>query len=93
MRAPAELKLPPDQEVRLYKNNTDFVGHSYGCHDNYLMRRDVPWDRIVARRAAVPDHAANFCRRRQDGHRSGEHGEPAGHLIKFRSGRIFSACS
>jgi len=34
-------------EARLYKNNTDFVGHSYGCHDNYLMRRDIPWDRIV----------------------------------------------
>ena len=34
------LKLPPEHEVRLYKNNTDFVGHSYGCHDNYLMRRD-----------------------------------------------------
>ena len=42
------LKLPNDQVVRLYKNNTDFSGHSYGCHDNYLMRRDVPWDRIVA---------------------------------------------
>ena len=42
------LKLPPEHEVRLYKNNTDFVGHSYGCHDNYLMRRDVEWDRIVA---------------------------------------------
>jgi proteasome accessory factor PafA2 len=40
------------KEVRLYKNNTDFVGHSYGCHDNYLMRRDVPWDRIVT--GAVP---------------------------------------
>lgn len=40
-------KLPPGCEARLYKNNTDFVGHSYGCHDNYLMRRDVPWDRIV----------------------------------------------
>jgi Pup amidohydrolase len=40
-------KLPPENEVRLYKNNTDFSGHSYGCHDNYLMRRDVPWDRIV----------------------------------------------
>ena len=37
-----------EHEVRLYKNNTDFVGHSYGCHDNYLMRRDVEWDRIVA---------------------------------------------
>ena len=40
-------KLPPGCEVRLYKNNTDFVGHSYGCHDNYLMRRDVAWDRLV----------------------------------------------
>jgi len=42
------LKLPAEHEVRLYKNNTDFAGHSYGCHDNYLMRRDVPWDRIVS---------------------------------------------
>jgi proteasome accessory factor A len=29
------------QRVILYKNNTDFHGHSYGCHDNYLMRRDI----------------------------------------------------
>jgi proteasome accessory factor A len=41
-------KLPSGYEVRLYKNNTDFAGHSYGCHDNYLMIRDIPWDRIVA---------------------------------------------
>jgi Pup amidohydrolase len=41
-------KLSPGYEVRLYKNNTDFAGHSYGCHDNYLMIRDIPWDRIVA---------------------------------------------
>ncbi len=44
--------LPPGCEARLYKNNTDFVGHSYGCHDNYLMRRKVPWDRVV--RDVVP---------------------------------------
>jgi proteasome accessory factor PafA2 len=41
-------KLSPGYEVRLYKNNTDFAGHSYGCHDNFLMIRDIPWDRIVA---------------------------------------------
>jgi proteasome accessory factor A len=41
-------KLPTGFEVRLYKNNTDFAGHSYGCHDNFLMRRDIAWDRIVA---------------------------------------------
>lgn len=33
--------------VQVYKNNTDFHGHSYGCHDNYLVPRSVPFDRIV----------------------------------------------
>lgn len=32
------------ERVILYKNNTDFYGHSYGCHDNYLMDRDVPFN-------------------------------------------------
>jgi len=41
------LKLPAPQELRLFKNNTDFAGHSYGCHDNYLMPREISWDRIV----------------------------------------------
>lgn len=45
-------RIGEGKEVRLYKNNTDFVGHSYGCHDNYLMSRDVPWDKIVT--AMVP---------------------------------------
>ena len=44
--------LPAGCEARLYKNNTDFVGHSYGCHDNYLMRRDVLWERLV--REVIP---------------------------------------
>src|SRR5258708_22882395 len=41
-------KIAPEREVRLYKNNTDFVGHSYACHDNYIMSRTVPWDRLVS---------------------------------------------
>src|SRR6266498_2353395 len=40
--------LPSGYEVRLYKNNTDCAGHSYGCHDNYLMSRDIAWDKIVS---------------------------------------------
>lgn len=32
-----------DNPVRLYKNNTDFLGHSYGCHENYLLPRALPW--------------------------------------------------
>ncbi|MBT5712033.1 proteasome accessory factor PafA2 family protein, partial [Candidatus Poribacteria bacterium] len=35
-------------DVLLYKNNTDFRGHSYGCHDNYLMARRVPFDYVRA---------------------------------------------
>ena len=33
----------PEGRVRLYKNNTDFLGHSYGCHENYLVKRALPW--------------------------------------------------
>lgn len=34
--------------VRLYKNNTDFCGHSYGCHENYLLPRRLPWESLSA---------------------------------------------
>jgi proteasome accessory factor A len=33
--------------VRLYKNNTDFRGHSYGCHENYLLPRSLPWGQLA----------------------------------------------
>jgi proteasome accessory factor A len=34
--------------LQLYKNNTDFHGHSYGCHDNYLISRSIPFERLIA---------------------------------------------
>lgn len=34
------------RRVLLYKNNTDFHGHSYGCHDNYLMARAIPFETL-----------------------------------------------
>ena len=34
--------------VQLYKNNTDFHGHSYGCHDNYLVSRSLPFPQLVS---------------------------------------------
>jgi proteasome accessory factor PafA2 len=36
----------------LYKNNTDGKGNSYGYHENYLLARSVPFERIV--QALVP---------------------------------------
>ena len=33
--------------VRVFKNNTDGKGASYGYHENYLLSRSTPWERIV----------------------------------------------
>src|ERR671918_404863 len=35
------------EKLVLYKNNTDGKGNSYGYHENYLIARSVPFDRIV----------------------------------------------
>ena len=39
--------IPGDAPIQLYKNNTDNKGASYGCHENYLMRRATPFADIV----------------------------------------------
>jgi Pup amidohydrolase len=46
MRAATSM-LPPGEEIVVYKNNSDRKGNSYGCHENYLMDRQVPFSRIV----------------------------------------------
>jgi Pup amidohydrolase len=33
--------------VALYKNNTDYHGASYGCHESYLTNRDVPFEELL----------------------------------------------
>ncbi|MFT3854704.1 MAG: depupylase/deamidase Dop [Ilumatobacteraceae bacterium] len=35
-------------EILCHKNNSDGKGNSYGCHENYLVAREVPFGRIVA---------------------------------------------
>jgi proteasome accessory factor PafA2 len=43
----AKSILPPGQEIVVHKNNSDGKGNSYGCHENYLMDRAVPFSRVV----------------------------------------------
>src|SRR3954453_3327089 len=49
MRLGAELaaQIPNTAPIVPYKKNTDNKGASYGAHENYLMRRDVPFEKIV----------------------------------------------
>jgi len=47
MRSAAAL-FPDNPPVVVYKNNSDGKGNSYGCHENYLMDRAVPFTKVVA---------------------------------------------
>jgi proteasome accessory factor A len=44
----AAANLPTEPVVIVYKNNSDGKGNSYGCHENYLMDRQVPFANVVA---------------------------------------------
>ncbi|MEY3482215.1 MAG: Pup deamidase [Actinomycetota bacterium] len=44
----AVAMLPAGGEVVVYKNNSDGKGNSYGCHENYLVDRAVPFGRLVS---------------------------------------------
>ncbi|MFQ5779736.1 MAG: depupylase/deamidase Dop [Nitrospiria bacterium] len=37
-----------ENQLSVYKNNTDSKGNSYGYHENYLVARQLPFDKIVA---------------------------------------------
>ena len=43
----ARRLLPAGQEIVVYKNNSDGKGNSYGCHENYLVDRNVPFAMLV----------------------------------------------
>ena len=46
MTAATQL-LPEGEQLLVHKNNSDGKANSYGCHENYLLDREVPFGRIV----------------------------------------------
>ena len=50
LRAVEQVRGPGS--LLVYKNNTDGKGNSYGYHENYLVARAIPFERIA--RALVP---------------------------------------
>jgi proteasome accessory factor PafA2 len=43
----ANRTLPPAQQLVVYKNNSDGKGNSYGYHENYLMARSLPFEKLL----------------------------------------------
>lgn len=54
----ANRMLQANQQMIVYKNNTDRKGNSYGYHENYLLDRKVPFDMLH-------EHFATFLVTRQ----------------------------
>jgi proteasome accessory factor A len=44
----ANERLPQGVRIDLYKNNSDGKGNSYGCHENYLIDRQLPFAKLAA---------------------------------------------
>ena len=43
----AQKTLPAGQVLKLYKNNSDGKGNSYGAHENYLLSRVTPFGQVI----------------------------------------------
>ena len=43
----AMARVRGSEQLLLYKNNTDGKGNSYGYHENYLLLRSIPFERIA----------------------------------------------
>jgi Pup amidohydrolase len=45
--AAAALRIPDQPAPVVHKNNSDGKGNSYGCHENYMMDRAVPFAKVI----------------------------------------------
>lgn len=76
-------RLPDHGEIRVYKNNTDNKGASYGTHENYLMARKTPFPDIV--KGLLPFFASRLVFTGNGRVGQGQHGEQAGFQMSQRA--------
>ncbi|WP_333620250.1 proteasome accessory factor PafA2 family protein, partial [Dietzia sp.] len=78
--------IEDNETVRLYKNNVDGKGASYGTHENYLVRRDVEFGDIAENVAPHFVTRQVFCGAGRVG--IGQFGERRGFQISQRADYI-----
>ena len=82
----ARRVMPEGQEIVVYKNNSDGKGNSYGCHENYLVDRQLPFGRIVTHATAHFITRQIFTGAGQAGQR-GRRGQLAGRALPAHAAR------
>ncbi len=70
-------------DIRLARNTTDNQGHSYGCHENYLVLREVPFADIVERFAGHLASRVVTCGAGRVG--LGQRGDRCGYQVSQRA--------
>ncbi len=56
-----EQSDPRGRSLRIFRNNADGFGNSWGYHENYLVARSLPFERIVSGLTAHLVSRAIFC--------------------------------
>lgn len=70
-------------DIAMYKNNTDSKGQSYGTHENYLVNRAVPFERLCE--ILLPFFATRHVLVGAGRVGKGQRGEVAGYQISSRA--------
>ncbi len=71
-----EAQDPARRTLRLFRNNSDGWGNSWGYHENYLLSRELSFDRIVAGLTAHLVTRIVFCGAGKVGSDRGQEGVP-----------------
>ncbi len=56
-----EAEDPGRRSLRVFRNNSDGWGNSWGYHENYLLSRELPFERIIAGLTAHLVSRTVFC--------------------------------
>ena len=67
---------PARRTLRVFRNNSDGWGNSWGYHENYLLSRDLPFDRIIGGLTAHLVSRIVFCGAGKVGSDRGQEGVP-----------------
>lgn len=84
----ANADRPQHAPIVLYKNNVDGKGASWGTHENYMVRRSVPFDTIAALMTAHFISRQIYTGAGRTG--IGIHNEQAGYQLSQRADYILS---
>ena len=84
----AALRMPEQPAPVVYKNNSDGKGNSYGCHENYMMDRAVPFAKVID--GVVPHFVSRTALHRlgQGGDGDGGARLGDGRVPDFAAGRV-----